>query len=201
MAFTGPYPTKFSGHTSAMVISATTFSGGVTNTGTIGPGGISVVSGAFLSGGGILDTGTIGGGIKIDSSSKIVASGGATQTAVAVENTATFGGGISNAGVISAAIDGILVASISIFSGGIHNNGTIAVRATPLLSRTRPHSPAASPTAVRFPEASLAPFSSATSRAFPAASSTRLPVVSARRSPASGQSAFPSFPGESSTAA
>jgi hypothetical protein len=33
MAFKGPYPTKFSGHTSAMVISATTFSGGVTNAG------------------------------------------------------------------------------------------------------------------------------------------------------------------------
>jgi hypothetical protein len=125
MAFTGPYPTVFSGHTTAMVISATTFSSGVTNTGTIGPGGISVVSGAFLSGGGILDTGTIAGGIKVDSSSKIVASGGTTKTAIAVKNTPTFGGGISNAGLISAFSDGILAASISVFSGGIRNNGTI----------------------------------------------------------------------------
>ena len=38
MAFKGPYPTKFSGNTSAMVISHTTFSGGVTNAGTIGFG-------------------------------------------------------------------------------------------------------------------------------------------------------------------
>jgi len=40
MAFTGPYPTVFGGNTPAMVISHTTFSGGVTNTGTIGSGGI-----------------------------------------------------------------------------------------------------------------------------------------------------------------
>jgi hypothetical protein len=33
VAFNGPYPTKFSGTASAMVISATTFSGGVTNGG------------------------------------------------------------------------------------------------------------------------------------------------------------------------
>jgi hypothetical protein len=35
MPFKGPYPTKFSGSTTAMVISHTTFSGGVTNAGTI----------------------------------------------------------------------------------------------------------------------------------------------------------------------
>ena len=51
MAFTGPYPTKFSGHTNAMVISATTFSGGVTNAGTIGAGGVTVISSTFLTGG------------------------------------------------------------------------------------------------------------------------------------------------------
>ncbi len=125
MAFKGPYPTIFSGHATAMVISHTTFSGGVTNTGTIGSGGISVVSGAFLSGGGILDTGTVVGGIKVDSSSKIVASGGVTQTAIAVKNTSTFGGGISNAGLISAAQDGTLAGSVSTFSGGVRNSGTI----------------------------------------------------------------------------
>ena len=109
-----------------MVISATTFSGGVTNTGTIGAGGISVVSGAFLSGGGIFDSGVIVGGIKVDGSSKIVASGGVTQTAIAVENTRTFGGGISNAGVLSAAFTGIFVDSATVFTGGIINSGTIA---------------------------------------------------------------------------
>jgi hypothetical protein len=114
-----------------MVISHTTFSGGVTNTGTIGSGGISVVSGAFLSGGGILDTGTVVGGIKVDSRSRIVASGGSTQNAIAVENTTAFTGGISNAGLVSAAHDAILVGSTApnvqglVFSGGIRNRGTI----------------------------------------------------------------------------
>jgi hypothetical protein len=53
-----PYPTTFSGNTDALVVSHTTFSGGVTNAGTIGPGGISVSSSTFLSGG-IVDTGVI----------------------------------------------------------------------------------------------------------------------------------------------
>ena len=71
MAFKGSYPTKFSGSMSAMVISATTFSGGVANAGTIGSGGISVISSTFLSGN-IVDTGVIAGGISIDSRSRIV---------------------------------------------------------------------------------------------------------------------------------
>ena len=125
MAFKGPYPTVFSGHTAAMVISHTTFSGGVTNAGTIGTGGISVISGAFLSGGGILDTGTILGGIKVDSSSKIVASG-TTKTAIAVENANTFGGGISNAGTISAGKSGIVAFRDGTFEGGVTNAGMIS---------------------------------------------------------------------------
>src|SRR5256885_8504729 len=75
LAFTGPYPTTFSGNTGAMVVSHTTFSGGVTNAGTIGAGGISVTSSTFLSGG-IVDIGAISGGIGIDSHSRILASGG-----------------------------------------------------------------------------------------------------------------------------
>ena len=118
MPFNGPYPTVFSGNTAAMVISHTTFSSGVTNTGTIGAGGITVVSGAFLSGGGILDIGTVVGGIKVDSSSRIVASG-ATQNAIAVENTRMFGGGISNAGKLSVASNAIFVNGVSTFTGGI----------------------------------------------------------------------------------
>jgi hypothetical protein len=108
-----------------MLISHTTFSGGVTNAGTIGPGGISVVSAAFLSGGGILDSGIVSGGIKVDASSKIVASGG-IHTAIAVENTTTFGGGISNAGLISAVNHGVLVQGVSTFTGGVTNSGRIA---------------------------------------------------------------------------
>ena len=49
MPFKGPYPTVFGGNTPAMVISATTFDGGVTNVGTIGSGGISVINRAALS--------------------------------------------------------------------------------------------------------------------------------------------------------
>src|ERR1700674_5304922 len=90
LAFIGPYPATFSGNTGAMVVSHTTYSGGVTNAGTIGAGGISVSSSTFLSGG-IVDTGVISRGIRIDSHSRIVASG---TTAVAIENTTTFGGGI-----------------------------------------------------------------------------------------------------------
>ena len=81
MIVTGP--TVFTGQTSAMVISRATFSGGVTNAGTIGSGGILVESHAFISGGGILDTGIVSGGIKVDSSSKIV---GATSTTASGAN-------------------------------------------------------------------------------------------------------------------
>src|SRR6476659_365113 len=80
LAFTGPYPTTFSGNTGAMVVSHTAFSGGVTNAGTIGAGGISVTSSTFLSGG-FVDTGIISGAIRIDGHSTILAGGG---TALAV---------------------------------------------------------------------------------------------------------------------
>ena len=60
MAFTGPYPTTFGGNTADMVVH-TTFSGGVTKVGTIGAGGIAVIS-STLQSGGIIDTGIILGG-------------------------------------------------------------------------------------------------------------------------------------------
>jgi hypothetical protein len=110
-----------------MVISHTTFSGGVTNAGTIGPGGITVISSTFQSGG-IRDIGVISGGISVDSHSEIVAAGGHTFTAIAVESTVTFAGGISNAGIISAANAGVFIAGVSTFSGNISNAGTISVQ-------------------------------------------------------------------------
>jgi hypothetical protein len=122
LAFTGPYPATFSGNTDAMVVSRTTFSGGVTNAGTIGGGGISVSSSTFLSGG-IVDTGVISGGIRIDSHSRIVASG---ITAVAIEDTTTFRGGISNAGTIAGGLHALVVSSVSAFTGDISNTGTIS---------------------------------------------------------------------------
>ena len=124
MAFIGPYPTTFSANTGAMVVSHTTFSGGVTNTGTIGAGGISVSSSTFLSGG-IVDTGVISGGIRVDGHSRILASSG---TAIAVINATTLGGGISNAGIISATGNGVLVSAVTAFAGGITNSGSISGR-------------------------------------------------------------------------
>jgi len=107
-----------------MVVSHTTFSGGVTNTGTIGAGGISVTSSTFLSGG-IVDTGVISGGIRVDGHSRILASSG---TAIAVINATTLGGGISNAGIISATGNGVLVSAVTAFAGGITNSGSISGR-------------------------------------------------------------------------
>jgi hypothetical protein len=127
MAYPGPFPVVFSGATSQIRVSHTTFSGGVSNTGTIGAGGIVLISGAFISGGGIFDSGIVSGGIKVDSSSKIVASGGATLTVITIANTNTFGGGISNAGTMSAAQSGIQVlGTVTNFAGGVVNNGRIA---------------------------------------------------------------------------
>jgi len=104
-----------------MPVSHTKFNGSITNTGVIGAGGIVVIDSTFLSGG-LTNTGTVSGGIHIDSSSKLLASGG---TAVAVEKTATFGGGISNAGALSGR-RGILVGAttsinphVGVFSGGL----------------------------------------------------------------------------------
>ncbi len=120
-----------------MVISHTAFSGGVINVGTIGPRGIVVIDSTFQSGG-LTNTGTVRGGIHIDGSSKLVASGG---TAVAVENTATFTGGISNAGALSGR-RGILVGAttstnphVGIFSGGVVNNGAISTLKTDIAVR------------------------------------------------------------------
>jgi hypothetical protein len=101
MPFKGPYPTVFGGNTPAMVISATTFDGGVTNVGTIGSGGISVIDSTFLSGG-ILDTGVITGGINIFSRSRIVGSGVSAVVIAATVTGAGSGWTVSSAAVRSA---------------------------------------------------------------------------------------------------
>ena len=110
MAFTGPYPTKFSGHTTAMVISATTFSGGVTNAGTIGPGGVTITSSTFLTGG-FLNTNLISG----------------TANGISVLSDSTIHGAIVDSGTIRATKDGILVSG-GVVSGGIQvaSHGTIS---------------------------------------------------------------------------
>jgi hypothetical protein len=101
MEFTGPYPTKFSGHTNAMLISATAFSGGVTNAGTIGPGGgVIITSSTFLTGG-FVNTNLISG----------------TANGISVLSDSTIAGAIVDSGTIRATKDGILV------SGGVVSSG------------------------------------------------------------------------------
>ena len=105
MTFTGPIPVTNTGpslSTSVNVISVTdtTFSGGITNSGSIDPGGITVVDGAVD--GGISDTGFIAGGITIDSASQILAATGAIFI-----DAATFLGENANSGLLDAPVDGI----------------------------------------------------------------------------------------------
>jgi hypothetical protein len=91
---------------------ASTFTGGVTNAGTITSaslGDISVNLNSTFSGG-ITNTGTLS----------------AKQTAIRVASVSAFAGGISNIGTITAGSAGIAVSGVSTFSGGITNAGTIS---------------------------------------------------------------------------
>jgi len=120
MPFTSA-PGTFTGTTSEWLISHTTFSGDVINAGVIGISGIVVISSTFTNGR-LIDGGTLIGGIHIDGSSKILAS----NTAIVVEGPSTFGGGIRNAGILSAGHDDIHILQVSTFSGGITNSGQLA---------------------------------------------------------------------------
>jgi hypothetical protein len=168
MAFTGPYPTTFSGATNAMVISDTVFSGNVVNSGTIGAGGVSVISSTF-QGGSFIDDGAIAGGIRIDSDSEI----NGVFTALAVQNTSTFTGGITNSGIVARGGDNVIsIDTLSLgFSGGLTNIGAISglirvllVPKMPVVLPTAAGSKAKSSRASRVAPSTL-------SRAFPAASS------------------------------
>jgi hypothetical protein len=138
MAFKGPYPTKFSGNTSAMLISATTFNGGVTNAGTIGAGGVIITSSTFLTGGflnsKLISGATTGIGVLADSTIQgaIVDSGTirASGDGIHVSGGAAVLGGIQVAshGVISAH-NGIRVLGATAF-GGITNSGVISAGKT-----------------------------------------------------------------------
>jgi uncharacterized protein with beta-barrel porin domain len=117
-------------------VNHTSFSGSISNQGTIGPNGIDFVSGTIS--GHIQSTGNINsssavidGGISLDGASKIAS----PNTAIDIINLATFAGGITNAGTITGGNDGINIhayattagASVRMtFSGGISNSGTIS---------------------------------------------------------------------------
>jgi len=116
--------------TPCVAVTNTSFTGNITNEGTISPGGITFSNGTIT--GSIISTGTIAGGISLDSKSAISSTG----TAIAISGGA-FSGGISNNGTIAAGSGrGILVGgdamgaglsvTMSTFSGGITNAGSIS---------------------------------------------------------------------------
>jgi uncharacterized protein with beta-barrel porin domain len=101
-------------------VTNTSFTGSITNEGTISPLGIALSNGTIT--GAITDTGTIAGGISLDKASKIAA----TATAIAISGS-TFTGNISNAGTISSTGGpGIVLSTVSIFTGNIINAGNIS---------------------------------------------------------------------------
>jgi hypothetical protein len=94
---------------------ASTFSGGIGNSGSISAGGDGIVVGLFSTfSGGIGNSGSISaGGDGID-----------------VLSAATFSGGLRNSGTISASNDGIFLGAVANYSGGIANSGTISAGGT-----------------------------------------------------------------------
>ena len=131
-----------SGNTVANVcVDNTSFTGAITNEGTISPSGIAFVNGTIT--GFVGSTGVINGGISLDKTSAIQGTfigifiGGRTSGGGAV-TVPSLGGGITNAGVITAPGDGIFVGgtannrfglfgsvTVETFAGGITNSGTI----------------------------------------------------------------------------
>ena len=119
-----------------MVISATTFSGGVTNAGTIGAGGVTVISSTFLTGG-FLNSNLISGaptGIAVLSDSTI--HGAIVDTGRIVAEPHRHPGQrrhrfrrISRSpviGTISAGSSAVVVRNAATFGAGISNSGTVA---------------------------------------------------------------------------
>jgi hypothetical protein len=138
--YTGPFAGGFTnpGALSCINVINTSFTGNLVNTGTISPGGINVINstitGSISSSGFVSSAGVIAGGIKIDANSTIAAN----ITAVKVDNTVTFGGGISNAGTISGVNDvGILASFVSTFTGGITNTGSLSSGSAPAIELTK----------------------------------------------------------------
>lgn len=121
--YTGPFGFTNNSNLSCVNVTNTSFTGSITNTGTISPGGINLTSATIT--GQIVDTGTIAGGITLDSHSSIIASG----PAININSTSSFGGGITNnGGTIHSSSTGIAIGgggAVSTFSGNIVNSGSI----------------------------------------------------------------------------
>jgi outer membrane autotransporter protein len=123
----GFVPNSF-GVTQFEVASVATFTGGVTNSGSItaGSAGIWVMAaGSFASG----ITNAAGGVITAQNGIRVgLFAGPSGRTTAGAYTVSNFSGGITNNGMITAADNGILVTSVSTFSGGISNSGTIVAR-------------------------------------------------------------------------
>jgi uncharacterized protein with beta-barrel porin domain len=105
---------------SGTAVAVSTFMGGITNSGTIRAGGVGILVGAAGTSGAAAAISTFAGGII---NTGAITAGGA---AIVVANVATFMGGITNAGTLSAASGtGIAVVGVSKFVGNISNSGTI----------------------------------------------------------------------------
>ncbi len=108
---------------------STTFSGGISNSGTISSGVTGIfVGGVSIFSSGISNSGTISvtGSVGLGAISGVCAGFCGDGFGIGVESVSIFSGGISNSGTVSSNITGILVGSISTFSGGISNSGTIS---------------------------------------------------------------------------
>jgi hypothetical protein len=119
--YTGPFPFANNGTLSCDQVTNTSFSGYITNNGIIAPNGIAVTNSTIT--GGIDDDGTtLSGGVAVDSRSQIIGVGSITAISI---SESTFSGGVSNAGIITAAGSGISVGGVSTFAGGITNSGSV----------------------------------------------------------------------------
>jgi uncharacterized protein with beta-barrel porin domain len=95
----------------AILINGPTFTGGISNAGTVSGGGFGIYLYTVKNfSGGISNSGHIA----------------ANTAAIDVFGGSSFGGGISNSGTISAGITGIIANGMSTFTGGISNSGTIS---------------------------------------------------------------------------
>ncbi len=119
---------------------AGTLTGAISNAGTISTAGSGILA-AFIGTftGGINNSGTITTGhVGMGASGDLTFQGGITNATtgtitagkgISVTQVSTFSGGISNAGKITASVDGILVDGGNSFAGGISNASTATISA------------------------------------------------------------------------
>jgi len=150
---TPPFTNPSGPPVSCVIVSGSSVSGGVTNSGTISPGGpTGILITVSTFNGGVANSGTISAGQNgilaadvaifgstgaggITNSGTITADPGgghtpalaATDNGILLNTVSTFSGGISNnGGTIVAGNNGILIVNVAAFSGGVSNGGTIS---------------------------------------------------------------------------